>query len=64
MARPPEMLSMVAAAWARWTGWRRALSSTAVPILTRLVRAATAAMAVSGSMRGLDVMLSPTQTES
>ena len=37
---------------------------TAVPILTLWVRAANAAMTVSGSRRGLDVMLSPTQTES
>ena len=55
---------MVAAEWARCTGWRRALRRTAVPTLTRLVRAAMAAMAVSGSMRGLEVMLSPTHTES
>ena len=64
MVRPAEMLSMVAAEWARCTGWRRALSSTAVPTFTRLVRAAMAAMAVSGSMRGFEVMLSPTHTES
>ena len=37
---------------------------TAVPILTRLVRAASAAITARGSKRGLEVILSPTQTES
>ena len=64
MVRPLETLSMVARAWARCTGWRRAESITAVPMRTRWVRAARADIMVRGSRRGLDVTLSPTHTES
>ena len=61
---PWEIRSTVPRVWASRTGWRRAISSTEVPSRTRLVRAATAARAVSGSSRGLAVRLSPTHTES
>ena len=61
---PWEIRSTVPRVWARSTGWRRAISSTEVPRRTRLVRAATAARAVSGSSRGLAVRLSPTHRES
>ena len=64
IVRPAEMLSIVAREWARWTGCRSAFNMTAVPILTRLVRAPKAAMTVRGSSLGLEVMLSPTHTES
>src|SRR6185436_10994947 len=43
---------------------RSAGSRTAVPTLTRFVRAATAAISVSGSWRGRAVMESPIHTES
>ena len=47
--RPPERLSMVASALAVVTGLRMDMSSTPVPNLSFSVRAATMAMATSGS---------------
>ncbi len=49
--RPSEMRSSVANCCASGIGWRSAGSSTAVPTVTRSVRAATAARSVSGSAR-------------
>ena len=50
--------------WASNTGCRSAAKSTAVPKRTRWVAAPIADRAAKGSMRGLAVRLSPTQTES
>ena len=62
--RPLEIKSTVAIVCAIKTGWRSAGNSTAVPSLTRLVRAASAPKVASGSSLGLATKLSPTQTES
>ena len=62
--RPPETISAVAMLCASGTGLRIAGSSTAAPMRTRDVRAAMADIAVTGSSRGLETRLSPTQTES
>ena len=62
--RPPETMSAVAMLCASGTGGRIAGSSTAVPMRTREVRAAMADIAVTGSSRGFETRLSPTQTES
>ena len=62
--RPPEIRSTVPTICASNTGWRSAISITAVPSRTRDVRAAMAASVVMASSRGLAVRLSPTHTES
>ena len=64
ITRPSEMRSTVAIRCASTTGLRSAGSSTPVPRRTRLVRAAMAAIRVSGSWRGRAVIESPIHTES
>ena len=58
------MRSSVPTTCASTTGLRSAGNSTPVPSRTRRVRAAIAAMSVSGSCRGRAVIESPIQTES
>ena len=64
IVRPSATRSSVPTTCASTTGLRSAGSSTAVPTLTRFVRAATAASSVSGSWRGRAVIESPIHTES
>src|SRR6185436_7513540 len=64
MMRPSATRSSVPTTWASTTGLRSAGSSTPVPRRTRRVRAASAAINVSGSWRGRAVIESPIHTES
>src|SRR5438874_1098767 len=64
ITRPSATRSSVPTTCASTTGWRSAGSNTAVPSLTRRVRAATAASSVRGSWRGRAMSESPIHTAS
>ena len=62
--RPPDMRSRLAHWSASRSGCRRGkLARQIVPSFTRRVRAATADSVTTASRRGLEVRLSPTQTD-